>query len=235
MFLAGCGNRATHTNVVAFHEFCGAVQGDVGAEFERTLEIGRQESIVDHVRNAGGAGYFRHGSNIGQFECWVSRCFSENQLCVFANSVLDVSRIGGINKTDLESPAIQYLGGNAVCAAVDHVRQNNVITGTDHADDGATGGRHAGSETKAAHAAFECGNFFFQRGDGRVAGTTIGVSLFQILLDRFLNIGSGLINRRQNRTGDRIRRNAGMYFACFKILLIVAAHQFPRRLIKKRT
>ncbi len=83
------------------HELGGAVQADVGAEFERALVIRCEKSVVDHVRDSGSFRNFGNGGNIGQFQCWIGRRLGEYQAGVITDRVFHVAGVGGIDKAAL--------------------------------------------------------------------------------------------------------------------------------------
>ena len=126
--------------------FSRAVHDEVGAVFERSLVIGRQEGVVDGVGDSGCSGNFRHPGQIRVLERGVGRSLRENQPGVVFDGCRYGIGVGAIYESDLDAEPRVHLGGEAIGSAVGDIADNDVVAGIEHGHKHRVGGRHTGGE-----------------------------------------------------------------------------------------
>ncbi len=162
------------------------------------------------------AGDRRNSGDIGTFHCRVGRRFGKDHPRVIAHGCRNVVRVGGVGEGVVDTEAAQDLGAQPIRAPVGNIRDDGVRAGFEECEHRCEYRTHASAETGAVDAALEIGEFEFERLDCRVARARVGESLAQVFIDRRLHVGRRLIDRREDRAGRRIRRDAGMDLACAK-------------------
>lgn len=177
---------------VAAEELGGAVDDEVEAEFEGALQVGGHEGVVGDGEQAVGAGDLGHGAEVGDLEEGVGGGLDEEAARGGGDGAADGVGVGAVGEGDVEFPAVEEVGEDAVGAAVDVAADDEVVAGLEEEERGGGGG-HAGGEGEAACAAFELGDGVFEGFAGGVvaAGVVVGPEVFGVGLVE----GGGLIDR----------------------------------------
>jgi len=204
--LVARGNRAANGGVMALDVLGGGEHRDIRAEIERTQQQRREEGVVHHQSQIGGPGDVGNGRDIGEFECRIRRGLDEDH----AGGRLDRSLYGfGIRRIDearFNTEVTQHLIEEPHGAAVDDIRQDDVIARLEQSEEDGRDCRHAGRETDCRRRVFKGSQCFFERGDSGIRGARIGVPL--VNAHGVLAVGGGLIDRRQHSAGGRVGMHA---------------------------
>ncbi len=140
----------------------------------------------------------------------VGRRLGQYQGRVVAHRCGDVVRIRRVGERVVDAETAQDLGAETVGSTIRDVGDDGVFARLEKREHRREHGAHAGAETRAVDTALEIGEFRLERLDGRVARTRVGETLAQVFVDRRLHVGGRLVDRREDRSRNRIRRYAGM-------------------------
>ena len=193
---------------VAVEELGGAVQHDVGADRQRPLKVRAREGVVDNHPDVLRVGNLADRGDVGDLQHRVGRRLDEQVLGVGLDRRPDQLGFGGVDVREVETELAAHPLEQPEGAAIRVVAHQHVIARLEpgqHRVDG----RHARGKGKRRGPGFDGRDVSLQRHARRVLGAAIlepGVRLAEAIL----HIGGGLVNRRDDRAGGRVRFLTGM-------------------------
>ena len=200
-------DHAADAVAVAVQVFRRRVHDDVGAEFERALEVRAHERIIDDEADAAAPGDLGDGGDIDQRHHGIGRRFDEDHAGLGARRVFDVLRLARVHVAELEAELAEHLVEEPERAAVGVVADDDMIAGPQqrhHRVDG----RHAGGEAVAEAPAFERRQIPLARQPRRVLRARV-LEAF-VLAYAYLRVGRSLIDRHADGAGRRVRFLSGV-------------------------
>ena len=192
---------------VAVQVLGGAVRDEVGAKGDRLLNVRAGEGVVDHQAGVVAMGEGGGQRQVGQPHHRVARGLDEEHPRLRRERPLGGVEVAGVDVGEAHVVTAQDLVEQPEGAAVDVVRHHRVIAALQQRSDGIDGG-HARCEREARLAVFNRREIAFERGAGRILGARVLEPFVPAKL--LLHVGGGLINRRDDRAGGRVRFLTGM-------------------------
>ena len=183
------------------------VDHDVGAEGERALQVGGGEGVVDHDQGAPAVGELGHRGDIGDGEQRIGGALDPHHAGLGPPRPGQGGQVPHLDGIEGEPGRAMDLGGQAIGPPVGVVGQQQMVAGTQEAQDGVAPGEAAG-EGHPVGATLQGGDAVLEGGPGRVAAAAVLVA--PVLTDRGLGEGGGLVDRRDDRAGGRIGVLAGV-------------------------
>jgi hypothetical protein len=102
---------------------------EVGAELDRSLEVGRRERVVDDDELPARVRDLRDRGDVRQAQERVRRRLEEDVAGLLLDRPLDVRRLGGVDVGEADPVALEHAAEEAVGAAVEVVPRDDVISG----------------------------------------------------------------------------------------------------------
>ena len=192
---------------VAVEVFRRAVRDQVGAELDRPLDVRAGERVVDDQLGVMAMGEVGRGAEIRQPHHRIGRRLDEQHLGRRRHRPLDLVEVRGVDVGERELVAPQHLVEQPEGAAVGVVGDDHVVARLEHRRDRADRG-HARGEGEPFLAGLDRCEVALERHPRRVLRPGILVAL--VFTQRLLDVGRGLVDRRDDRTGRGVRLLAGV-------------------------
>ena len=218
--------------------FAGAVQNDVGSEFDGTQKYRRQESVVDDQEDMVFARDSRHRPDIGHVHQRIGRRFDEDRFRFRFDQGFDFGRVGSIGPVESQPVFDRYLVEETIRSTVQVIGCDDMVTWLEHFHQ-ARGGCHAGSEGERLCAPFQFRHSRFQR-------VTRGVGITGVVESgAFAQCGMGksrgLVDRRRDGTAfvgvsPPAMDTYGFQFHCsslFRFYSVFRTDQFGNRSVDR--
>jgi hypothetical protein len=191
------------------------VEDDVRAEVERLLEIRRGEGVVDGHERAGRMGRLGGAADVDDVQQRVRRRLDPDEAGVVAEVRGEaLVELLGRDVGELVALRLVDLRGHPVDAAVDVGDQHDALARVDQVQERRRCAE-AGRERDPVLGALEACERLLERDARRVRGARVVVALVDA--DRLLDVGGGLVDRRDDRAGCRVRILPGMDCTGFKL------------------
>src|SRR5215207_4768280 len=136
IIIATIHNDATDGGAMSADELGGRVGDDVGAPLEWTKEIRRGEGIVNHQDQLVFSGDLRHFLKGQDCQVRVAQRFAKDNLCVWADCLFEILRVGWVDQGDFDSKLGQGIGELVVGTAIQTAGRNDMVTGTAQCENG---------------------------------------------------------------------------------------------------
>ena len=166
------------------------------------LQVRTKERVVHHQRQVSLICNVGHIGDVGDDHRRVGRCLDVEHLRVRTNPRPHGLRIRRVYEAELQSKLRKQLRSKTIDAAVDRLRNDGVIARTQEAKHGVDRG-HSRGENVGRLPAFQTRHAALQRLAVRVVGARVVVAL--VLAQRLVHVGRGLIDRRDDGAGGRVR------------------------------
>ncbi len=131
----GADDHTTKTVTVPVQELRSGVHHHVGAEFNRALEVGRHERVVDDDLNTMPVAEVADGAEITQFHQRIGGRLQKNDPRVLLDGTLHVGGVGSINVAKRHSEISEDLVKEARRPTVQIVPRDDVVARLEHGDD----------------------------------------------------------------------------------------------------
>ena len=216
---------------VAGQELGGRLHGDVSAEFQGTLQVGRHEGVVHDQQGAVAVRQLRNSGNVGDLQGRVRRGLKEDDLHVRGKVLIAQGREVA-DEAGLHSAFSQLGGREAVGAAVGRHAQQQGVARLQNAE-GRRGGRHAGGVRVGVLGPLE-------RGEGRLQVIAGGVRAALVHVGGVLaggTEGARQVDRRHGRIVAGIVHGvdgAGRETGRFELVLLAHGGSLPFGLPRTR-
>jgi hypothetical protein len=186
---------------MSVEKFGGRVHDDVGAEFERALQVRRHKSVIDGDRDAVLVTDVGDRADVGEGHERVGGRLNVDELRGGTDGAADVVGVRGVDETELDAVVRNDLGEEARGAAIDVVAADHMVADFEHGDESGDGGHAAGEGVS--------GGSSFQRreaGLNGVAGRVRDAGVFPaaVFFDALQLIGGGEIDGNVDGAGARI-------------------------------
>jgi hypothetical protein len=192
---------------VAVEVLGGAVGHQVGAELDRTLNVGARERVVDDEPGVVVVGEIRRGAQVGDPHDRVGRRLDEQHPRRRLHRPLDLVELRRVHVGERQVVAREDLVEEPERAAVGVVRHDDVVAGLQHRGNRADG-RHARREGEARLAGFDGREVAFERHARRILRAAVLVAL--VLAELFLHVGRRLVDRSDDGAGGGVGFLAGV-------------------------
>ena len=163
-----------------------------------TTNVWSCECRIAHVKNPMTLGNVGYGTEIRQRERRIRGTFTEDQLGIWLNCILDNLWIGKIHKAKSHSQWNELFTTDAVRTTVTTVGNDAVISRLHERINAGCSGRHSRRHTDGIVSIFDFGNLLLEHLNGGVVRTAVTVSLVEVLVDGFLNEGGGHVDGCEN-------------------------------------
>ena len=190
---AGIDDRAAECARVSVHIFCGGVDDDIRAPFERAAVDRRGERVVEDQRYAVAVGRGGEFLNVQHGQRGIGDGLAVHGLRVGAEGGVQLLRAAvGVDERDLDTHALHRDGEEVEAAAVDARRAHQMVARADDVEDRKEDRRHPGARQHGGCAALKRGD---ARRDGVVrrvlqAGIEIAARL---QIEELAHLGAALV------------------------------------------
>ena len=155
---------------------CGGMDGEVGAQLERTLQYRRCPGVVAHAQRASLVCDRGHAANVGDPQQWVRRRLNPDEPRTGLDRVTDLTKVGHVHEGGLQAPPGENIAQQAGGPVVDVFGRDDVVPrGQGLEDAGGCGG--AGREGRGRGGSLQLPQARFQRLPRRVVASGVDVSL----------------------------------------------------------
>ena len=209
----------------------GGLHGDVSAEFQGTLQVGRHEGVVHDQQGAVAVRQLRNRGNVGDLQGRVRGGLKEDDLHIRGEVLIAQGREVA-DEAGLHSAFSQLGGREAVGAAVGRHAQQQGVARLQNAE-GRRGGRHAGGVRVGVLGPLE-------RGEGRLQVIAGGVCAALVHVGGVLTCGTegaSQVDRRHGRIVAGIVHGvdgAGRETGRFELVLLAHGGSLPFGLPRTR-
>ena len=199
--------KASHHIAMAAQVLGRRMHHDVGAKFQRTLQIRRHEGVIDNGQNSMLLGDGSDASQVRHGQERVRRAFDKEGLHVGRHFGIERRQVGGIFDRIGNAEVFEYLVQNAEGSAINIARDNNAVALLKQRKH-RRGSRHAATKSKACHTAFEISDQCFERCTRGV--TRAGIFPTGIFTKARLLIGGSLVNGHIDGSRDLVTVDAAV-------------------------
>ncbi|MGY4500494.1 hypothetical protein ACVWYH_004425 [Bradyrhizobium sp. GM24.11] len=207
---------------------------DVGAELDRSAEIGRGKGVVDQQRNfcvMRDRGDLR---DIQHFEPGIADRLADEEFRIRLDRLPERIEIARFHEGRGDAEARQRVRQQIDGAAIERARRHDVVTGVEQRRDGQMQRGHAARGADRTDTAFQRREPLFQHAGGGVGDARIDVAgALQVEQRRRMigileHVGRGLIDRHRAGAGRGIRMLARMQAQGLEGRRFWRGHAWPR-------
>ncbi len=190
-------HRAADHVAVPVDVLGGRMHHQIRTEFDRLLQRGRQEGVVDHGQCAGLVRGVDHEAQIGDAQQRVGRGFDQHQPRRLCQRVGQRARVGQVGGDQLEMALLRQRVEQAPAAAVRVVRHHQAVARLQQRVEHQVDRAHAGGSDHPASPSFQLGQRFAQQIPGGIAAA--GVVVLALVAETV----EAEIGRQHDRRGHR--------------------------------
>ena len=176
--LLRAAHGAAEHPALAIEELGRRMDDQIGAQFERALQDGRAETVVDGDQDALGVGCRGQRPNIGNFRQRVGRRFEEEQFRFRTNGCFPGGGIGLRHKGGADAGARQDVREKLDGRPEQSGRGHDVVAVLQVGEDQGHDRRHAARRGDAVLGTLERGEAFLEHGHRRIGETGVDVARF---------------------------------------------------------
>ena len=192
------------------------VDDDVGAVFERTVQVGGEGGVIDDERDAEFLGDLTHFGEGEDVQARVAEAFSVESLGVRLHGLAEVLGIVAVDERHLDAEFRQGVVEEIIGAAVELGDRDDMVAGAGEVEDGCGDGGLAGGVGERTGTAFEGREALLEDVRRRVHDARVDVAeLLQAEEVRRVFrvtelVARRLVDRDRARTGGRVGFLAGV-------------------------
>ena len=188
---------------------------DVGAQFNRTLQIRRHKCVIDNGQNVVLLGNCGNACQVRHRQERVCRAFDKERFHLGRNFGFKRFQIGRVFDGITDAEILENFVQNAECAAIDIARNDDAVSLLKKRKDGCCCS-HAACKCKACDSSFEFCNQRFQRCARRVP--CAGIFPTRVFTKACLLVGGSLVDRDVYSSCSFVAINAAVNEFCFDIV-----------------